>query len=331
MIDHPTVSVIVPTYNEEQHLTATLESVLAQTYPEIEEIIVADGRSSDRTREIATRFPGVRVIDNPRRIQAAGLNCALAEATGEFVVRVDGHCVLDADYVEQCVGALMDVGAAMVGGAMSPHAAGPRQRGIAAAMSSRLGAGPARFHVGGPPGWVETVYLGAFRLDDARALGGYAEDVGVNEDAEFAIRMSSRGGIWFDPRIRSSYSPRESYRALLRQFHRYGRSRATTVRRHPRSIKLRQLAAPALVVGLLSRRRRAVGMAYASVVAARAAYELARDPEAAPAFALALPVMHLSWGVGFLQGIARAAALSASPKDPQTATTRTQSATSVCR
>ena len=62
--------------------------------------------------------------------------------------------------------------------------------------------------------------------------------------------------------------------------------------------------APALVLGLLSSRRREVAIAYGVLVLSRALYELGTDPEAAAGLALALPVMHLSWGVGFLGGLA---------------------------
>ncbi len=300
----PSVTVVIPTFNEERHLRATLESVRDQTYGGTVEVIVADGRSTDRTRDVALEFSGVRVVDNPKRAQSAGLNRALEAAHGEITVRVDGHCVLADDYVECCVEALEATGAAMVGGGMTPAPSGASatQRGIASAMASRLGAGPARFHVGGKPGWVDTVYLGAFRTNDANAAGGYAEDVGVNEDAEFAIRMRPHGGIWFDPRIRSVYSPRSTVSALAKQFYRYGRSRALTARRHPREVRLRQLAAPALVLGMLSGRRRQIAVAYASVVLVCAAREVAKDRESAWSFAAALPVMHFCWGVGFIRG-----------------------------
>jgi succinoglycan biosynthesis protein ExoA len=167
-----------------------------------------------------------------------------------------------------------------------------------------MGAGPARFHVhGAPAGWVDTVYLGAYRVADALAVGGYAEDLAVNEDAEFAIRMRARGGVWFDPSIRSTYTPRATFTSLARQFHRYGRGRATTAIRHPRQVRPRQLVAPALVLGLLSGRRREVALAYGALVAGRAVYEAARHPDSAAALAVALPVMHLSWGIGFLRGL----------------------------
>jgi glycosyltransferase involved in cell wall biosynthesis len=300
----PTVSIVIPTFNEARFLRATLESVDAQTYGAIVEVIVADGRSTDATRAIAADFERVRVVDNPDRIQAAGLNRAIEACRGDVVVRVDGHCVLEPDYVERCVDALLGSGAAIVGGAMSPVGVGRRQRGIACAMRSRLGAGPARFHVGGAPGWVDTVYLGAFRRDDALAVGGYAEDMVANEDAEFAIRMSARGGVWFEPSIRSSYAPREGFVALVRQFYRYGRSRATTARRHPSSVKMRQLAAPALVLAVFSPHRKQWLAVYAAVVAGRSALELRRDAATAATFALALPAMHFAWGTGFLVGLA---------------------------
>jgi glycosyltransferase involved in cell wall biosynthesis len=301
----PTVTVAVPVLDEEQHLRAALASIAAQTYPEIIEVLVADGGSRDRTREIAASYPGlpVRVLDNPGRIQAAGLNVALRAAQGNVFVRVDGHCVLERDYVERCVATLSDTGASLVGGGMTPESDGRVQRGIATAMSSRFGAGPARFHTGGEPGWVDTVYLGAFVTELGRRVGGYAEDVGVNEDAELAIRLGRIGGVWYEPTIRSRYTPRSDLTALGRQFFRYGRSRALTIRRHPRTIRARQLAAPGLVLALASPWRRPVALVYVAGIAARTAIETAGDRRSAAGFAASLPTMHLAWGAGFLSGL----------------------------
>lgn len=301
----PSVTIALPVLDEEQHLRDTLASIAAQTCAGIVEVLVADGGSHDRTRAIAASYPRlpVRVLDNPGRIQAAGLNVALREAKGEIFVRVDGHCVLEPDYVERCVSSLVMSGAALVGGGMTPNADGPVQHGIAIAMGSSFGAGPARFHSDGPPRWVDTVYLGAFPTDLGRQVGGYAEDVGVNEDAELAIRLGRIGGVWFDPTIRSRYTPRSSLVALARQFYRYGHSRALTVRRHPRTIRPRQLAAPALVLALASPWRRPVVLVYLAGVAARTAIETTSDRRSAVGFAVSLPTMHLAWGVGFLAGL----------------------------
>ncbi|MGA8015565.1 MAG: glycosyltransferase family 2 protein [Candidatus Dormiibacterota bacterium] len=298
------MSVILPVLNEEAHLDACLAAIEAQTYRAITEVLVADGGSTDRSREIAVGHPRVRVLDNPARIQAAGLNTALREAAGEVVVRVDGHCVIAPDYVERCVAALHLTGAAMVGGLMVPvEGRGCVGRAAGLAMRSRLGAGPARFHTGGRPGWVDTVYLGCYPARLARAAGGYSLAVGVNEDAELAHRLRPRGGVWFDPGIVASYVPRERLSAVARQFFRYGLSRAATVRRHPESLAPRQLAAPLLLVALASPWRRWVVRGYAALVASRVLTELPRDPAGAAALSLLLPAMHLSWGSGFLLGV----------------------------
>jgi glycosyltransferase involved in cell wall biosynthesis len=299
----PSVTVAVPVLNEEADIADCLEAIVGQSYFDVIEILVVDGGSADATRQIAARYPGVRVLDNPRRIQAAALNIALAEARGDVFVRVDGHCRIAPDYIERCVEALAVSRASVVGGAMTPTATGPCQRGIAVAMRSRLGAGPARFHTGGAPGWVDTVYLGAFDVVELREAGGYAEDVGVNEDSELAHRLSRRGGVWFDPSIVSSYTPRSTLGGLARQFFRYGLSRAATVRRHPLSLAPRQLAAPLLVLGLVSPWRRRVATAYLALIAGRAAIEAAEDPAAGAVLSLAMPMMHVAWAAGFIAGI----------------------------
>lgn len=300
----PTVTVAIPVLNEEGSIDRCLGSLDRQTYPHIVEVLVVDGGSTDATIRLAERHPRVRVVPNPDRIQAAALNLALAEAAGEVFLRVDGHCEIADDYVASCVAALQRTGAAMVGGGMTPVASGgPLQRGIARAMASRLGAGPARFHAGGEAGPVDTVYLGAYRTEAALAIGGYAADQAVNEDAEFAHRMRGSGPIWFDPSIRSRYTPRSSLARLGRQFWRYGRGRAATVRKHPDSLSPRQLVAPLLVLGLVSPWRRQVVTGYVGMLAVASAAVARTEPEAAPGFALALPTMHLSWGAGFLTGL----------------------------
>ena len=228
-----------------------------------------------------------------------------AEARGDILVRVDGHCVIAPDYIERCVAALQGSGAAMVGGAMRPQADGWLQEGIAAAMMSPLGAGPARFHVGGAATWVDTVYLGAYWTHLAREVGGYREDVGVNEDAEFAIRMRSGGGIRFDPSIRSTYTPRSTIKAVASQFYRYGRSRAATVRRHPSSLAPRQMAAPLLLRRIADPLAATGGGRLRGLVLVAGATKLVTRPRSAAGYTLAIPAMHLPWATGFIVGLVR--------------------------
>jgi glycosyltransferase involved in cell wall biosynthesis len=302
----PSVTVALPVLNEATYIAGCLQAVVEQTYPRIVEILVMDGGSDDATREIAARFPGVRVVDNPARRQSAGLNLALRQARGDVLVRVDGRTVVAPDYVDQCVAALTRSGAALVGGPLEPRGTTWVERAVGAALTSTLGAGPARFrNAHALAAWTDIVYLGAARVDVLRRLGGYDEDFVTNEDGELLHRLSHDGGVWFDPSIRSTYRPRDSFVGFMSQYFQYGSGRAATVRKYPGSLRLRQLAAPLLVLGLLSPWRRQVALAYLAVVAVASGSEMRRDPAAAAGLAVALPLMHLSWGAGFIVGWCR--------------------------
>ncbi len=169
-------------------------------------------------------------------------------------------------------------------------------------MRSPFGAGPARFRTGTVAGWADTVYMGAYWIEAARAVGGY-QPVAINEDAEFAIRMADQGGVYFEPSIRSVYAPRASFRLLARQYFRYGIGRAVTLRQHPSTLSARQLAAPLLVLGLISPWRRRVASAYLGGVVVLGAMASREDPTVAPGLVLAFPLMHLPWGAGFFVGL----------------------------
>lgn len=298
-----TVTVVVPTLDEQETLPQLLRSIDAQTYPWIVEVLVVDGGSSDATVPIARAHPGVRVLENLDRIQSSALNRGLAVARGEVVVRVDAHAVIAPDYVERCVQALDSTGAALVGGAQRPVARGFVQRGVAAAMRSRLGVGAAAYHQEDRSDWVDTVWLGAFRADDGRAIGGYDERLPVNEDADFAFRMRRRGGVWLDSSIVAHYVPRRRLRDVARQWGRYGYWRGRTVRRRPDSLRARQLAVPAVILGSLSPARRYVLGAYGAAVLGGAAAASRRDPVGGLAYLLVVPVTHLCWGLSFLAGV----------------------------
>src|SRR5438128_6330530 len=117
----PFVSVVVPCRNEERYIAACLDSILASTYPaERLEVLVVDGRSEDRTREIvatyAARVPCLRLLDNPARIVPTALNTAIRAAAGEVILRMDAHVTYPPDYVPTLVAELRSSGADNVGG-----------------------------------------------------------------------------------------------------------------------------------------------------------------------------------------------------------------------
>ena len=313
----PTVTVIIPVRNEQEAIRHAIESVLGQTYPNITEIIVADGMSTDGTRRSieAFRDDRIRIVDNPATTTPAALNAAIGAASGDIVVRCDAHSVLPPDYVAISEQIMADTGAVNVGGIQQATGTGLMQSAIAMAMTSRLGVGDAKFHYGGDAGPSDTVYLGVF---DRKALvdaGLFDETLIRNQDYELNIRLRQNGGlVFFDPRLAVEYRPRGSLRSLAKQYFQYGAWKRIVHRRHPESIRLRQLAAPLLVLGLMI----SVGLAFTTwwrlALAIPVAYLIALVATTTISFiktrhifSLVMPVaivaMHISWGLGYLSGL----------------------------
>ncbi|HZC06343.1 MAG TPA: glycosyltransferase family 2 protein [Ktedonobacterales bacterium] len=316
----PFVSVIMPVRNEEGFIARSLGAALSQNYPpERIEVLVADGQSDDRTREVIASLPGaerVRVIDNPQRRQAFGLNLALRQARGDIIVRVDGHTIIAPDYVRQCVRALRESGAVNVGGRMEPQGATPIGRAIAAAGASRFGV-PTAFHVSPAPQFTDTVYMGAWPREALLAAGGFDERLRVNEDYELNHRLRRAGGrVYLSPAIRSTYFGRQTLSALARQYFAYGWDRTNTLKLHPDSLKPRQLVAPVFVAALLIGGALATvqvtgRIAWMALLAVYALADLAASAQAArragwellPRLPIVFATMHVAWGLGFWKGL----------------------------
>ncbi|MCB1247550.1 MAG: glycosyltransferase, partial [Acidimicrobiia bacterium] len=250
---HPTVSVIIATLDE----AATIDHVLeiARTDPRVVEVIVADGGSVDttvdRVRVVASSDPRVRLVENPDRIQSAGLNAAAEMATGEVLVRLDAHTRYEHDYVTASIDAWRP--GIAVGGPMTAEGDTPWERAIAAAMADPLAIGPARFHHAKRVEAVDTVYLGTFERRGFLELGGYRTfPSGTVEDTDFYTRWHASGRtVWVDPSIRSWYRPRSTWRQLARQYLRYGRGKAELLWVNRRFPSFRPLAPALLIAGLV--------------------------------------------------------------------------------
>jgi len=238
--EYPFISIIMPIRNEENFIARSLGAVLAQDYPkEKMEIIIADGISNDATLDIIEKLSQgeqIRIVSNPRHIQSAGLNAAIKLAQGEFIIRIDGHTIIAPDYVRQCVEILQMTQAQNVGGPMNPVGDTSMGKAIAAAGKSFF-AVPSAFHISQQAQYTDTVYLGAWPREVFDRIGGFCENCGVNEDYELNVRIRQSGGkIYFSPDIRSLYFGRQTLQALMRQYHRYGRSKVMTLRKHPQSL-----------------------------------------------------------------------------------------------
>jgi glycosyl transferase family 2 len=311
----PAVSVIMPVLNEERHLADAVGRIMGQDYPGELELVLAIGPSRDRTQEIADRLaaadPRIIVVPNPTGRTPHGLNIAIKVSQYSILVRVDGHSLLPSDYVRAAVETMEETGADNVGGIMAAEGVTPFEKAVARAMTSPIGIGNARFHTGGEPGEVETVYLGTFRRSALERVGGYDETFVRAQDWEMNHRIRQTGGtVWFTPRMRVTYRPRPNLRALATQFFHTGRWRRAVGREHQGTLNLRYLAPPVAVAAMtVGAAVGALGFwpgwllpgGYAALmVAGAAATGRGLPPTAWLRLPLVYATMHVSWGVGFL-------------------------------
>jgi len=319
----PSVSVIMPVRNEAVLLPRSLEAVLAQDYPShLLEVLVVDGGSSDGTREILERYQRsdsrLRILDNPAGIVPSALNLAIREARGQVIVRVDAHAVIAPDYVRKCVEYLTRGEADNVGGPMRPRGTTYFGQAVALATSSPFGIGGSRFHYSKKRHYVDTVYLGAYWRQIFDRIGPFNEELICNQDYELNHRLRAAGGrILCTPDIRSVYYCRNSPGALFRQYFRYGFWKVRTVEKHPSSLKIRQLVAPAFVgilallflLGLLLPTAwKLLGAILLLYMILAASFGLSRALSSGsllhwPATILAFLILHLAWGLGFWAGL----------------------------
>lgn len=305
----------MPLRNGARDLRRAVTAVLSQDYPGDFELVIAVGPSSDGSatlaRELAATADRIVVVDNPLGTTPSALNAAIAAGRGAVVARVDSQAVLPAGYLRRAVHTLRATGADNVGGIQHARGQTPFEQAVAAAMTSRFGVGNASFHYGGHPGQTDTVYLGVFRRSALERVGGFDERLRRNQDYELNWRIRDSGGVvWLDPQLVVDYRPRSGLRALARQYHDYGRYKRAVVRQHPRSLRARQLAAPAalianatslLLAGTGRGRFLLVPCAYlsaamaASVIAGGDRRQVARLP-------LIFATMHHAWGWGFVVG-----------------------------
>jgi len=321
------VSVIVPCYNEERTIESLLEAIYSQTYPhELTEVVIADGGSTDQTRELIANFSKehpdliLKLVDNPARIIPAALNTAVDASSYGIILRLDAHSVPEANYIEQAVRVLEETGAANVGGLwnIAPGDNTWVAKSIAVAAGHFLGAGDARYRIHGEAGPVDTVPFGVFDRDWMERAGAFNTDLLTNEDYEYNVRLQKAGGtIWFDPEIQSTYLARSTLTALAKQYARYGFWKAQMLWMYPETIRWRQLLPPVFVGSLGMWLILAIfwriavlfllfqAGIYSLITVAAGVIEAVRRRKTffTAGFPLAVWTMHFCWGGAFLWGL----------------------------
>jgi len=312
------VTVAIPAHNEGLSIERCVRSIQNQDYTNVQ-IIVVDGASQDRTadivQELAVDDPRVELISNPDRIIPKALNLAVAASRSRWLVRIDAHAHVPPDYVGRAVKHLRTGEWGAVGGRKDGVGGPPAGDAIAAVMGSKFGVGGSTYHHGTTVRAVEHVPFGAYPIEVIEELGGWDENLRVNQDFEFDYRVRESGRqLLFDPELVIHWENRTTIGDLFRQYRRYGRGKVKVARKHPASVRPRHFAAPAVlamiaaggVAAALGRPRtaRALLIPYAGVLAIGTASTWKNVPAEQRAYIpAAFAAMHVGWGIGFYEGV----------------------------
>ena len=327
----PRVSVVIPVRNEEAFIGRNLEAVLAQDYPADRlEILVADGRSTDRTRDVIQRIAerlefertGARivVVDNPERIMPTGTNAAIRRSTGDVIVLMGGHASMPSNYLRACVTTLVEQNADAVSGALDSVGDGLVGQAIAAAMGSPYGIGNSGFRTvaGGAPFEVDTIPFGAYRRTVFERVGLFNPHMVRHQDYEFNYRVRTSGGrMMLIPGLRARYHVRSTLGALWKQYWPNGIWKGRLLRRFPESVRVRHMipAVFALVLVLSALGALfapALGFVFGAVLGSYVGFLLVAMASFArrgqwrllPVLPAVLLCLHLSYGLGVWYGLA---------------------------
>lgn len=319
--------IVVPTLNEARHIAGLLDKLMVEAEAMGASIVVADGGSTDGTREIASDYAArhgrVSFIDNPKRIQSAAMNLAVARFRddAEYVIRIDAHGKYPPDYCRALVRDAQQRGVDCVVVPMITIGESTFQRAVATAQNSLVGTGGSAHRTGLGGRFVEHGHHALMSIPAYRAVGGYDESFRFNEDAELDYRFIKAGyRIWLTEATVMTYYPRATPATLFRQYFGYGSGRARNILKHRMIPRLRQMLPlvilPAVALAALSFLHWSAliplalwclaCLALGAVATSRHFDKYGLPFSRAPLVGIAAMIMHFAWSSGFWLHVARA-------------------------
>lgn len=255
------LSVGIIAYNEEFFLPNLLADMKAQTYPhEKIEILLIDSCSTDGTRSIMEDFQrdnidfySIQVLDNPKKIQAAGWNLAIKNFTGDVLARIDAHTKVMPDYSAKVMNNIK-AGEMVVGG-MRPaiiEKDTPWANVLLQVENSLFGSSINSSRRSTDKMYVKTMFHAAYTRDVLDKVGLFNENLLRTEDNEFHYRIRQAGyRLCYDPTIVSYQYARSDFEKMAKQKYGNGFWIGKTVKICPGCISLYHLVPFAFVVAII--------------------------------------------------------------------------------
>ena len=263
--DTVNVTVVVPAFNEGKNLTKCLDSITSNIYSRGNtEILIVDGNSTDNTKDVAQAwidslrqkpYSGytARLLSNPKRTAATGMNTGFKAADGDVVIPFSAHAYMSNDFIEKNIECLEKTDSDVCGGIVisAPDSPSWIAKAIGCALNTRFALGGITARTGNRIKEMDNPSFGAYRRDVLHKHGYMCESLIRNTDYEFNMRLKRAGEkITFYPDIKSFYYNRKTIFSLYLQYFYTSYYKAYMIGRYTDVIKLRHLAPPLFFMAL---------------------------------------------------------------------------------
>ncbi|WP_291650774.1 glycosyltransferase family 2 protein [Clostridium sp.] len=316
------VAVIIPCRNEEDYIGKCIESFLKQSYPrELLKIVISDGFSDDNTRSIIKDYmknnENLILIDNEGLTAPKGMNKGIKETDTDIIIIFGAHAYADKDFVLENVKALENNDVGCVGGVLKTINSTAKGEAIAQSMMCPFGVGNATFRYAEKECYVDTVAFGAYKREVLDNVGIFDDELVRNQDDELNFRVINNGyKILLSPKIKSTYYGRSSFSKLWKQYYQYGFWKVRVIQKHNKPASIRHLIPMLFVLyllfgGIVSLFLKSIRYVFLIILALYVLLDLLFSIKLSRKsklqylgyIAVCFPILHLSYGVGFLFGI----------------------------
>jgi len=311
------ISVVCPVYNESAYISKLLDFYI-NALPSDKELLLIDGNSTDDTCAIIKTYmaqhPDIYLLNNPQRIVPYALNKAIENAKGDIIIRLDAHTDYSIDYFEKIVEVFKNTDADIVGGPMRIAKGDIIQNAIGYATCTAFGVGNSSFHFPDYKGYADSVYLGAWKKSIFKTTGLFDVAFKRNQDDEFHYRAKSLGfKIYQHPDIKLYYHPRKTFVLLFKQYYQYGLYKPLVLHKIKSAVSIRHLIPALFVLYLLSILVSFILSFYIGLIPLLIyilgdlffTFRSKKPITEMLAIMVVYPVLHLSYGIGFIGGLFR--------------------------
>lgn len=319
----PTLSIIIPTYNEEMYIKACIESLLDQNYSKLYyEIIIVDGNSTDGTIEIVNyyskTFPNIFLIKNPKKTVPYAMNIGINQSKGDYIIRIDAHAIFPKNYLSSLIHFSKKYDSDNIGGVVQTLPANNTNIAIAisVALSHPFGMGNSYFRIGSSKvRKVDTVPFGCFKRSLFNKIGLFDIELTRNQDDEFNGRIiNNEGTIYLIPDIIVKYYSRDSISKVANMFYQYGLFKPLVIKKLGKPATIRQIVPTAFTsfliifpfVFLVNMNALYLYTSILILYILISLFITFKESLSRRKILVALPyifiIIHLSYGLGFIQG-----------------------------